>query len=69
MRFELELIRKKALFAKDSAVYHCNEHEEVTACLVDIIKLSNVCLKVMEDIDSNITRLAQNTRRVSSGIS
>ena len=68
MRYELESIKKKALFAKDSAAYHCNEHEEVTACLVDIIKLSEACLEAMDSIDTNITSLAIDTRRVSTDI-
>ena len=37
-------------------------------CLLDIIKLSEACLEAMDSIDTNITSLALDTRRVTTDI-
>lgn len=63
MRYELELIKKKAVSATN-----CTKDERATMCLLDIIKLSEVCLEAMDSIDTNIASLALDTRRVTTDV-
>ena len=63
MRHELNLIKNKAVVATN-----CTTNEKATACLLDIIKLSEACLEAMDSIDTNIASLALDTRRVTTDI-
>ena len=63
MRHESKLIKKKSILAMN-----CTTDEKATECLLDIIKLSEACLEAMDSIDTNITSLAIDTRRVTTDI-
>lgn len=63
MRYELELIKKKAIVAENSTM-----NETAIGCLLDIIRLSEACLETMDHIDTNITDLALDVRRVTTDI-
>ena len=64
MRHELDLIKKKAIMAKTFTL----PNEKAMECLLDIIRLSEACLEAMDSIDTNITSLAIDTRRVTTDI-
>ena len=63
MRYELDLIKKKAVLATN-----CVRDEKAIECLLDIIRLSEACLETMDHIDTNITDLALDMRRVTTDI-
>ena len=63
MRYELELIKKKSIVAKNNT-----RNETAIGCLLDIIRLSEACLEAADDIDESITNLALDMRRVTTDI-
>ena len=63
MKYEIDLIKRKAKIIKDK-----NVDQKTEILLTDIIKLSNACLSEIDAIDVYLTSICLGMRRVTTDI-
>lgn len=61
MRYELGLIKKKAILVMDSV-----EDQETETHLINIVKLVDGCMTAIDKINKNTTYLALDIRRITA---
>lgn len=61
MKHELDLIKKKAVIVMDSTT-----NQEAASCLVDIAKLANKCLNIVNQIENNVAAISKDTQQTTT---
>ena len=63
MLHEIDLINKKAI-----TILNATTNQKTKTLLIDIVDLSNACLKAINNIDTNLTDICLSIRRVTTDI-
>lgn len=61
MKHELDLIKKKAIIVMDSIT-----DQEAASCLVDITKLADKCLNIVNQIENNVAAISTDTQQTTT---